>query len=361
MDTLRQLLGVDLAARGTPLPAPFTRPAELRHCEARFVDEALFGELKRDLSFVHACTLIVPLFSAVRQPDPAAAARAVPPVSDASVCAALALDYDLDTFLLYNLVHALLFRSKQERIDRETGEPLLPDLGANGGAAGAEACARFLEAQYAADYHRRLGVLAGQELRTLQEEHLADLLAAPTADLFNGLLKAGLERGPIAFKIANSNSAGASELRAALLSADVPVPARGQKLWTLLSGTDRSGAPVWNGGNMLRTPLAPLREALIGLGKHRLLAALEKAYKTRRAHVYRAGAELPNRQGHSNDKPSYFAFGHASLESFARSVDAAGWAEYEREHCGCCGVARLARALAAERLRCQPVEVSGAA
>ena len=27
----------------------------------------------------------------------------------------------------------------------------------------------------------------------------------------------------------------------------------------------------------------------------------------------------------------------------------------------CCGVARLARALAAERLRCQPVEVSGAA
>uniref|UniRef100_A0A7S0P1S1 Uncharacterized protein n=1 Tax=Calcidiscus leptoporus TaxID=127549 RepID=A0A7S0P1S1_9EUKA len=339
METLRRLLGVDLAQRGTPLPEPFTRPAELYHCRSPTVDAALFGELKRDLAFVHACTLIVPLFEAIRQSDPVRAARAIPPVTDTSVAAALQLAYDVDTFLLYNLVQGFLFRTKQERIDKESNTPLLPDLGANAGAAGACMCEGFLEKEYAADYERRLGQLAGQEQRTLQTEHVATLLSAPTSESFNDLLKAGVTRGPIHFKIANANAPGASQLHAALL-AGMSVPVRGQKLWTWLSGTDRHNEPVWNGGNMLRTPLGPLREALEGLGKHKLLQALEKAYKTRRAHVYRGGLEVQNRQGHSNDKPSYFAFGHLSLEAFVRTLDAAGWAAYEREHCNCCGIIR---------------------
>lgn len=339
MDTLRTLLGVDLAARGTPLPVLFTRPDVLSHCKQPHVDASLFAELKRELSFVHVCTLIVPLFQAVRQPAPMQAVRAIPPVSDASVAAALQLDYELDSFLLYNLVQAFLFRTKQERIDKEANAPLLPDLGANAGAAGVGMCERFVERVYAADYERRLGGLVGQELRMLQEEHIAALLSAPTVEAFNELLQTGIARGPAQLKIANSNSMGASQLHAALLSPGVEVPVRGQKLWTWLSGTDRHNTVVWNGGNMMRTPLRPLREALAGLGKTRLLAALEKAYKTRRSHVYRGGAGEANRQGHSNDMPSYFAFGHLSLEAFARTLDSAGWAEYAREHCACCGVA----------------------
>mmetsp|Transcript_3701 Transcript_3701/g.10931 ORF Transcript_3701/g.10931 Transcript_3701/m.10931 type:complete len:1071 (-) Transcript_3701:279-3491(-) len=336
MDSLRRLLGVDVAARGTPLPEPFTRPAELRHCGTPHVDPALFAELKHELSFVHACTLIVPLFKAVREVEPLAAVRAIPPLSEASISEALQLTYDLDTFLLYNLAQGFLFRTKQERIDKESNAPLLPDLGANAGAAGADTVARFLEKQYAADYERRLSALAGQELRTLQEEHCAELLAVPTADAFNSLLQAGLTRGPVHFKIANTNSAGASELHAALLDASVTVPARGQKLWTWLTGTDRHNNPVWNGGNMMRTPLDPLRAALRSLGKGPLLAALEKAYKERRSHVYRG---MANRQGHSNEKPSYFAYGHLSLEAFVRTLDLPGWTEYKREHATCCGVA----------------------
>jgi len=340
MSTLCRLLGIDLAVRGTPLPHPFTRPAELIHCKTAHVDMALLHELKSDLGFVHACTLIVPFFQAVRLQEPVQAIRAVPPLSDATVSAALELDYDLDTFLLYNLVHGFLYRNKQERIDKDSNAPLLPDLGANSGAAGASACSCFIEKQYAADYDHRLKVLAGQEQRTMQEEHRAALLSTTSADDFNNLLKAGVTRGPVRFKIANCNSPGASELLPALLDASLSVPVRGQKLWTWLSGTDRYGETVWNGGNMLRTPLGPLREALTALGKDTLLKALEKAYKARRSHVYRGGAENPNRQGHSNDKPSYFAFGHLSLEAFARTLDAAGWAEYEREHCKCCGIAR---------------------
>ena len=44
------------------------------------------------------------------------------------------------------------------------------------GAAGVAVCASFLEEQYRMDYQRRLCVLAGQELRTLQDEHTRELL-----------------------------------------------------------------------------------------------------------------------------------------------------------------------------------------
>merc|ERR1711988_915622 len=161
-----------------------------------------------------------------------------------TIASALGLEFDLDRFLLYNLVHGFLFRHKQDRIEKESKTPLLPDLGARKGAAGEAVCATFVEKQYRHDYERRLAALAGQEQSILRDEHVAALLFSPTVEAFDELLKTGMTRGPIAFRIANSTSPGATQLHSQLPNADIDVPQRGKKLWTFITGTDRHGEAV---------------------------------------------------------------------------------------------------------------------
>ena len=63
---------------------------------------------------------------------------------------------------------------------------------------------------------------------------------------------------------------------------------------------------------------------------------LEERYKAGRGHTYRDGSA--NHNGHSNDRPSYFALGFATLEEMAAAVDAKEMGEHERCHYNCCGI-----------------------
>ena len=51
--------------------------------------------------------------------------------------------------------------------------------------------------------------------------------------------------------------------------------------------------------------------------------------------IYR---ELPNRQGHSNEKPSYFAFGFGTLSSYFKECNKEKIEQYKKIHYNCCGV-----------------------
>merc|ERR1712232_26435 len=64
-------------------------------------------------------------------------------------------------------------------------------------------------------------------------------------------------------------------------------------------------------------------------------------YRSKMCHLYRGGACNCNRHGHSNDLPSFFAFGHNSLLSFAETMDDKALAEYQAQHATCCGVPSL--------------------
>ena len=54
-----------------------------------------------------------------------------------------------------------------------------------------------------------------------------------------------------------------------------------------------------------------------------------------RRHIYRA---LENRQGHSNDKPSYWALGYNTIEEMLNTISKAEVEEYKKIHANCCGV-----------------------
>lgn len=348
IEQLDRLLGVDFEARGTALPEMFSRHVPV-HCQDVHLDRDLFAQLCKEKPIANAkyCTLFHPFFQAVRHhDDPLSQIRAVPCSSDESVAKSLELDYPLEEFLLYNLVEGLLYQSKHSRVDKETNTSLRPDLGSRD--AGQKMVKEYLLERYGQDYEHRLKELAGEERKQLCDALISGLLRTTSMKTFTRLLSEGAARGEITFKIANFNSYGCLDLHSALLDRSREVQRRAEKLYIFYTGEDFRGRPIWNGGNMYRTCTDPLRELLASTGEDSMFERIMEKYRSKMCHVYRGGACSCNRHGHSNDLPSYFAFGHNSLLSFAETMDNKALAEYQAQHASCCGVPSLL--LDAERL-----------
>merc|ERR1719456_1349153 len=184
--------------------------------------------------------------------------------------------------------------------------------------------------------------MGGEEKKQLCDELIEKLLETDSMATFNTLLGEGIVRGEITFKIANFNSQGCIELHEALMDKAKTVTKRALKLQVFYTGEDADQKPVWNGGNMFRTSTTPLHQLLTSLHEETVWLQIQERYRSKVSHVYRgaAGKCTCNRHGHSNDFPSYFAFGHDILISFIGSATNEAWCEYQRDHANCCGVAR---------------------
>jgi len=314
------------------LPPMFERD-EPQHCTAFKVDPVLFEELQNGFKYVEYTTILQPLFEAIRAQDPLQAAERIPRISKETVRIALGLEYDIEEFLLYNIVEGFLAPNKQSRLDKETNAPLRPDLGQR--AAGVQMCAQYVQERYQVDYERRLKQQSGEEKAIVVKDVVSRLVHASDMPTFRGLLKNGVTCGVVSHTLANVNSLGCKELEESLLDLHTTVPCRAKKLGVYYTGCTVHEAPVWNGGNVIRAPPA-VKEILTKLGEEAMWDHIQQAMK-RSLHCYRNG--LNNRHGHSNELPSYWANGHSSLCSFAKACDAATWAQYKSQHRHCCGMA----------------------
>jgi len=339
-EQLDRLLGVDFAARGTPLPPMFSRP-EPAHTQGVEVDRRCLAELCEAMSHARFATIIVPLLLAVRDGDPLGAARAVPEITDETISRALELDYPLEEFMMYNVVEGFLYQSKQCRVDKENARMLRPDLGVR--REGQEMCKEYVLSRYREDYAARLKLMAGEERKQLLDELVGRLLDTGSMADFCSLLSEGMQKGEVSIKIANISSYGCTELHDALMSTDRAVVHRAAKLQVFYTGESAGEEVVWNGGNMYRVATTPLEKLLTGIGEEAVWARILERYRSKVSHVYRGGACSCNRNGHSNDKPSYFAFGHESLVSYAGVLSPELWDQYMQEHHSCCGAATFGR------------------
>lgn len=102
-----------------------------------------------------------------------------------------------------------------------------------------------------------------------------------------------------------------------------------ERLQMLITGKYR-GEICWNNGNFIRrhTAFRRFRDSA------EFIAMMRDA-STNEVHRYR---DAPNRHGHSNDKPSYYAYGFQTIENYRDSVSADEWADYCSQHKGCCGL-----------------------
>jgi len=208
---------------------------------------------------------------------------------------------------------------------------------------------KYLQERYQKDFESRMKERAGQEQKELCQEFVEELQHTVSLDNFCSLLKSGMTRGMVHMDIHNMASLGFSVFHDAILNKAQDVTLRAEKLLVWYSGRDLKGEPVWNGGNILRTPRNPVKYLLLEIGAAETWKMLEDRMVNRAIHTYR-DSQVPNRHGHLDVLPSYWALGFETLKIYFQSVDNEEQEQYVKKHQSCCGVSSYVSNLQAAQL-----------
>ena len=150
-------------------------------------------------------------------------------------------------------------------------------------------------------------------------------------DEFKNLFINGVTRGIFNHKITDPSSKGVFDLKTKLLS-DEDFPLKIKKIIAFMTGT-LDGEKIWNKGEAYRPCFPEFKQYFNKIGKKEVYDGIIK--RCHALHIYR---ELPNRQGHSNEKPSYWAFGYDSLAEYFNASSESQVEQYKTVHYNCCGV-----------------------
>lgn len=173
------------------------------------------------------------------------------------------------------------------------------------------------------------------EIEILKNEIVKQLLNSTTQKDFVKLLNEGIKKGNVEIKIINPDSIGYNDLMNSLLDENIKdIPFRAEKLFILMTGQDNRNV-IWNGGNILRD-LNKIQKAKQFLSE-KLLKKFEEIKKTA-IYQYRGGSDMCNRHGHSNDLPSYWAYGYQSVYEMSQNESESFMEDYYKNHIGCCGL-----------------------
>jgi len=232
-------------------------------------------------------------------------------------------------FLASAYATACLTPSEQDRVDKEKRRALTEDpLTEAESRAFLSSVVRRLVRE---DYESRLKDKIRKEAVARMEQLQSDLCSTTQFQHFVELLNEGIpSRSSASFitlhdRILDFHEAG-------------DVPLRGEKLWVLLTGRNSTGAPIWAHGNIMRGNLAQYEPIFERLGKLALYHGVVKLKEKFGVHRYRNMTDnrghtkdQPNRHGHSNAFPSYWALGYGSIHEYKDSISAREWKEYLRK------------------------------
>lgn len=360
---LMSLLGVDIESHKTPMTPLFEPNADAPVWYDSYVpNEAVLADHLKKCWFVDFLTLLPSLLGPASANCSVEAAvdmiKAAPGLNEESIAKALDIKYPLAQFRFFNVFHALMHPTSQDRFDdalvSSTGMGASKFIDVADFAAADAQVRTYVRRCFESRYGQDLSAKMKEERRVLVAELVARIAGAETLEDSLALFRTGLTRGTVTALIANTSSQGFQDLKTTLLDLSAPVKRRSQTIALLLLARDQAGEPVWNGGNVLFvTDMEPFRLAFLHASRQAGDAAALKiaeakwqalydAYMLRKRHTYRVD---PNRHGHSNDKPSYWALGFAVLEDMVKALTAEEWEAYKRLHHDCCGIPALGELL----------------
>ena len=239
------------------------------------------------------------------------------------------INYDFDKFIIFNVVQSLIFK---EKIDRDNDdEKVMKIIDSNN----EEEVDNFLKGQvkqiYASEYQKENQKQIKRQFEIISAELIDKIINAKEISEFNLLMRNGITKGYLNFKISNDFSKGYNDLKKKILDDKLNIPLRYEKLRGILTGKDEQGQDLWNNGNALR---AHKKEYQIFIQKNKP-EFWEEICKVNIEHKYR---EKLNRQGHSNSKKSYWALGYETLQDFFELSKEKDILEYKCLHNNCCGL-----------------------
>ena len=256
-------------------------------------------------------------------------------LSDDFIKKELGIEYDLDLFRFNCIIQCFLYREKADRCDSEKKRMLISDLFYN--IHFDKVIKKFVKKLFQEEFQKDKNKKIKEEINFLKDEIVQKLLEVDNINDFINLLNKGIKKGQVELIIVNPDSIGYNDLMNKLLDVEnKDIPLRNEKLFIMLTGRNENSEAVWNQGNFLRDT-DKIKKAKNILDE-KLLEKYNEMRKTSGIHIYRGGADKRNRHGHSNDLPSYWAYGYQSVSEMANCENYSFMENYYKNHIGCCGL-----------------------
>jgi hypothetical protein len=342
-DQLQRLLRFDVQKNAVKVQELFEKePENPQHCSTYEIDANEIERHQASSWWVDYLTLLPSFIETVLHQKNYSTFQSLPSMDDNTISKALGLpeNYSMKKFRFYNVVQAFLFTTKQDRVDDDNKKMKIVDLGDEKLAE--KMVTDFVVEMHQAEYARNLKQKTETEAKEMARRFQEKLLASSTDEEIKSLFKDGITESKSGAKyvLVNVDSLGFAELKRSLLDCTIQVPQRCRKLTYLLMGRDETQENLYNNGNVLRTVNIPEFERAFAKEKNGeiIWGRVYRIYLKRMAHRYRGTAEqpAPNRHGHSNLKPSFYALGYRTKQLMRESISESEYNEYNRVHHNCC-------------------------
>ena len=331
---LEDLLGIDYDKYGTKLVPIFETPPlknEINHCDTYYLNEEKIIDFYEKNFWINYVPFIANYYQAFldsQKSDIKEVFKNIPENNEKNMEKFLEID-NLRKFQMYCIVQSFLFKEKQDRCDTTKKKMKIIDLKYTEDAE--KMVKNYIKTQYANDYSLRVQKRNKEQIEELKNELVDKLINAETLEEYKNLFINGITKGIFTHKISDPSSKGLVDLKNILFSNE-KFPLKLKKIIIFMSGRIKE-EKVWNKGEVYRPCLEEAKEYFTKIGKIDVYNEVMKKCKC--AHIYR---ELPNRQGHSNEKPSYWACGFDTLSAYFKASDESQIQQYKTIHYNCCGV-----------------------
>ena len=331
---LENLLGIDYEKYGTKLGSIFeTPPINPQFCEDYYMNEEVIDEFYKKNYWINYVPFIVSYFEAYiessnNNKDIKDIFKNIPIKNEENMKKILEIE-DLKKFQMYCIVQSFLFKEKVDRVDSKRKLMKIIDLKYTKEAE--KMIKAYLKRQYSAEYALNTQKRNKEQIEILKNELIKKMIETDNIEIYKSLFINGLEKGIFKHKISDPSSKGVSDLKNKLLT-EKNIPLHYDKIKIFMTGSYDKEI-IWNKGEPYRECFDDFKEYFTKIGKIDDYNIIAKA--SHMFHIYR---DLPNRQGHSNDKPSYWACGYNTLSEYFKVIEDCEIKKYKKIHFNCCGI-----------------------
>jgi hypothetical protein len=332
-ETLINLMNIDLKKNKTKVPELFEKvPENPTFYDNYEINDVKYNEIMNRVFWADYITIIPLFLKATLAEDYVSEFKniEIDNITEAIKRERLGIDFDSKLFKLYCIVQGYLQHEQAQRSDTKLKKMKIIDLGIQKNAE--NLVKTFIRNLFKEQYENDLKERAIKEKQIIVKDLVKQLLDADDINTFNSLLQNGIKKGEKSYKMIDHASDGFMDLLNELANESKDIPLRKLKILILITGKDKEQNEIWNKNKKTRAfkNYYPLKNVLVKKEWDYLM----KTLKERGLHVYR---DLKNRQGHSNDLPSYWALGFNTVFEMKENIDETEFQEYVGKHNNCCG------------------------
>ena len=329
--TMNEALGIDFEKYGTKLPEMFEKKLNPEFTDQYIINKETISQFKKQMGWIENIPYAYCLFEAAQKTDPLNEIKNMPKFTEEKKKELFGINYDFNKFLIFNIVQSLFYK---EKIDRENENDKIMKIMDSNDEVEVD---KFLKEQTKHIYSSKYNIENQKQIK-LQNEIIAKELVeklknAQTLDEFNELMRKGITKGYLTHIIKDESTKGYNDLKNILLDEKAEVPLRFEKIRNIISATDEKGEVLWNKGNAVRNKRNHYQKFI----EKNIPDLWKQISEINIIHKYR---EKMNRQGHSNQKQSYWAIGFDTLDQFYKKSTKETVEKYKGIHTNCCGLGK---------------------